>query len=93
MSDVKKTPYAEWLEGMIRQIMEVKPVRMGIVMVAEDGVVLTGYYGDRSHQDIAAMAWHLNMDAIWETVSVNADKLLIMGQDLMESEEDDGDDA
>ena len=88
MDDVKKTPYAEWLEGMIRQIMENKPIRMGIVMVAEDGTTLTGYYGERSPEDIASMAWHLNMDAIWETVSVNADKILLMGQGLMEAEEE-----
>lgn len=91
MDDVKKTPYAEWLEGMIRQIMENKPIRMGIVMVEEDGTVLTGYYGERSPEDIAVMAWHLNMDAIWETVSVNADKILLMGQDLMDAEEEETD--
>lgn len=87
MKNVQETPYARWLEGMIRQIMESKPVRMGMVMVTEDGDTITAYYGDRSSQDIASMAWHMNMDSIWETIGVNADKILQMGADLMEAGE------
>ena len=90
---IQDTPYAEWLEGMIREVLENKPVRIGIVMITEEGTALTGYYGERTPEEMAAMAWHMNMDAVWEMVSVNADKLLIMGQELMESEEDGPDDA
>ena len=90
---IQDTPYAEWLEGMIREVLENKPVRIGIVMITEEGAALTGYYGERTPEEMATMAWHMNMDAVWEMVSVNADKLLIMGQELMEAEEDGPDDA
>lgn len=39
-------PYAEWLEDFIRSIVEMKPVRIGVCAVGENGEVLTGYYGD-----------------------------------------------
>ena len=90
MDNVTKTPYAAWLEGMIREIMEHRPVRMGVVLVMEDGEVLTGYYGDHSPEDIARMAYHLNMDSLWQLIGVNADQIVRMAKE-MEEQEDSGD--
>lgn len=88
MDDVTKTPYAEWLEGMIRGIMEHKPVRMGICMVLENGDAMTGYYGECSPEDMAMMAYHLNMDSIWKVMEVNARQLIEIAQSEEEEESD-----
>lgn len=86
MENVTKTPYAEWLEGMIREIMEHKPVRMGICMVLESGDAMTGYYGECSPEDMAMMAYHFSMDSIWRVLEVNARQLIEMAQEEEDEE-------
>ena len=51
------------LEGVFDSLIFKLTVVMGVVLVMEDGEVLTGYYGDHSPEDIARMAYHLNMDS------------------------------
>ena len=64
--------------------MERKPVRMGVVLVMEDGEVVTGYYGDHSPEDVARMAYHMNTDSIWQLITANADKIMELAQEMME---------
>lgn len=66
--NVTETPYAEWLEGMIRAIMQHQPDRVGVCMLLPDGKVCTGYYGDCYHQDKALMAYNIQLDAIGDAL-------------------------
>lgn len=59
-----------------------KPVRIGVCAVGENGEVLTGYYGDLYPEDKAVMAYHIQTDAIMDTVKANA-------RDIMEAAEED----
>lgn len=68
MDDVKMTPYAEWLEDFIREVMTCKPDRIGVCCMMEDGSRLTGYYGECSPEDKALMGMHLNADAMLDIV-------------------------
>ena len=89
MDDITKTPYAEWLEKLLRDIMKRKPIRMGVVLITADGEAVTGYFGDHSPGDVAEMAWHLHTDAIWEVISANADKIVEMAKEMEEPEDAD----
>lgn len=85
--NVTKTPYAEWLEGMIRTIMEHKPVRMGVCMVLENGEVFTGYYGEHSAEDMAVMAYHIQADSTWKLILANADQIVREAERMGEENE------
>ena len=77
--NVTQTPYAEWLEGMIKAIMDHRPDRVGVCMLLPNGQVCTGYYGECYHQDKALMSYYIGLDAI--------------GDALGPEREEDGDDA
>lgn len=86
VEDVLESPYARWLETMCESVMELKPDVMGVCMLAADGTVLTGYYGDVCPQDKALMAYHLNTDATMDVVMANA-------ADILAAAEEEGEDA
>ena len=87
MMDVTKTPYAEFLENFIRSIMELQPGKIGVCAILPDGSVLTGYYGDCSHQDKAMMGYHFHTDAVMETVEANARRIIEAAEDTQEGED------
>lgn len=70
--DVTQTPYAGWLEELIRMLMEMKPEKIAVAAIATNGEVLTGYYGDCTHVDKAIMGYHMNLDATMDVVEANA---------------------
>lgn len=86
MDDVMNSPYAKWLEGLIQSILENKPVRIGICAVTDDGLVLTGYYGDCCPEDKYVMAYHIHADAFVDVAKANAREILAAAQ---EGDEDD----
>lgn len=88
MEDVTKSAYAEWLEEVIKDIMEYKPERFGICLLLPDGGTYTNYFGDCGHMDKALMGYTMNLDAVMEVVNANA-------KDIVEAaeEEQDGDDS
>lgn len=63
------------MERLIEQLVEMNPVRIGVCVVTKD-TTLTGYYGEICPEDKATMAYHMHMDAVMDTVKVNADQLL-----------------
>ena len=63
------------MERLIEQLVEMKPVRIGVCVVTKDAT-LTGYYGEIHPGDKAMMAYHMHMDAVMDTVKANADQLL-----------------
>ena len=83
-------PYAEWLESFIRSIVEMKPVRIGVCAVGENGEVLTGYYGDLYPEDKAVMAYHIQTDAIMDTVTANAKQIVMAAEENDDDEAEDG---
>lgn len=66
--NVRQTPYAEWLEGMIKAIMDHRPDRVGVCMMLPNGQVCTGYYGECCHQDKALMSYNIGLDAIGDAL-------------------------
>ena len=73
--DVRQSPYAKWLEGFCRQVVEMKPERIGVCVLSES-TVLTAYYGEMCPEDKAVMAYHIQSDAIMDTVMANAKRIV-----------------
>ncbi len=88
MNDVTKSAYAEWLEEFIKDIMEYKPERIGVCMLLPNGGTYSNYFGDCGHMDKALMGYTMNLDAIMEVTTANADQILAAAE-----EEQDGDDS
>lgn len=86
MSDITKTPYASFLEDVIRLIMEQQPAKIVICTLNPDFSMLTGYYGNCDHQDKALLAHQIYSDSILDIVRNNAGMILAAAE-----EEDDED--
>jgi hypothetical protein len=86
VDDVTKSAYAEFLEEVIKGIMENNPVKIGVCCVLPDGSTMTNYFGECYHTDKAIMAHTINLDAIWDVTTANAKEI------LEAAEEQDGDD-
>ncbi len=91
MEDVTKSAYAEWLEEFIKDIMEYKPERIGVCMLLPNGGTYSNYFGDCGHLDKALMGYTMNLDAIMEVTTANADQILAAAESA--EEEQDGDDS
>lgn len=91
MTDVTKSAYAEWLEEVIKDIMEYKPERIGVCMLLPNGGTYSNYFGDCGHLDKALMGYTMNLDAIMEVTTANADQILEAAESA--EEELDGDDS
>lgn len=85
--DVTQTPYAGWLEELIRMLLEMKPEKIAVAAIATNGEVLTGYYGDCTHVDKATMGYHMNLDATMDVVAANAREIIRAAE---EQEDNDG---
>ena len=88
MEDVTKSAYAEWLEDVIKTILEHKPEKICVCMLIQDGSTLTNYFGECYHTEKAIMAHTINLDAIWDVTTANAKEILEAAE-----EEQDGDDS
>lgn len=86
MEDVTKSAYAEWLEELIKNIMELHPEKIGVCALLPDGSTLTQYFGGCFYTDKVVMAYNMTVDAIMDVTKANA-------KDIMEAadEEQDGD--
>ena len=91
MEDVTKSAYAEWLEDFIKDIMEYKPERIGVCMLLPNGGTYSNYFGDCGHLDKSLMGYTMNLDAIMEVATANADTILAAAEEA--EEEQDGDDS
>ena len=87
MEDVTKSVYADWLEEVIKGILESKPEKIGVCCLLPDGSTMTNYFGDCCHTDKAVMGYTMNLDAFWEVTTANAKEILEAAE-----EEQDGDD-
>ncbi len=91
MTDVTKSAYAEWLEEFIKDIMEYQPEIIGVCMLLPNGGTYSNYFGDCGHLDKALMGYTMNLDAIMEVTTANADQILEAAESA--DEEQDGDDS
>jgi hypothetical protein len=91
LEDVTKSAYAEWLEEFIKDIMEYKPERIGVCMLLPNGGTYSNYFGDCGHMDKALMGYTMNLDAIMEVTTANADQILAAAEAA--DEEQDCDDS
>ena len=76
METVTNSKYAEFLEGMCRNILQLKPEKIIVCATLEDGSVMTGSYGDIGPYDMMGMAGHIQADAMFEIMKVNAKEIL-----------------
>lgn len=86
MSDITKTPYAPFLEDVIRTIMEHRPTKIAVVSLNPDTYV-TGYFGDFNQQDKALLAHCIYSDSIIDIVLANA-KMILEAADEEADDED-----
>lgn len=75
----------EWLEGAVKTIFERKVKSMAFVGEAEDGEMLTGYYGADA-QDKAMFASNIQSDVVMDIIEGDAEKIKEL---LREPDEDD----
>ena len=78
--------YAEWLEGFCREVVNHQPEKIGVVLLNSDGTALTGYWGGALAVDKAAMANHIQMDAMLDTVMANAKDVVAAAEEQEEDE-------
>lgn len=87
MDDVTKTPYAGFLEMLCKNVVELKPEKMAVLGLMEDGTSFTATYGDCGPFDMVAMAAHMQADAMMEIVKANARDVIEAAE---EEEDEDG---
>ena len=91
MSDLKKLPYAEWLEQSLRNIIGLPIQSICLLTKTESGEVGTGYY-ECSSLDKLLFASYLNHDAVTDTVNgVLVESGLMDDDDEEDCEEDEED--
>jgi hypothetical protein len=71
--------------------MEYQPERIGVCMLLPNGGTYSNYFGDCGHLDKALMGYTMNLDAIMEVTTANADQILAAAES--DEEEQDGDDS
>ena len=82
--DVTKTPYAGFLEALIKSVMELKPEKIAVTAMMPDGNVMTSAYGDVGPFDLMTMASMMQADAMMEIAKANA-------KDIIKAAEEDED--
>jgi hypothetical protein len=86
MNDITAQPYAEWLEASLRELVELNPRTIGIVVILPDGSTGTQYF-NADNRDRLVMCEAINIDYLEELLRVNADGL----RQILDGEEDQGD--
>ena len=81
--DEKLKPYAQFLEGFAKSLVEYQPDKICVCAFLPGGEILTGYYGDVSSQDKAVMAHNINCDAVLDSIMANA-KMIVQAAEEQE---------
>ena len=84
--DYTTKPYAQWLEEVLPQMVELDPVSIGLVMILPDRTTGTVYF-NADRNDMEVMRRAIGDDSVMEFISVNAD---IIAR-ILSGEEDDED--
>lgn len=90
-TNIEDSPYAEWLEGVCKTVMTLKPDSIGLVATGlGNGMALTAYY-EADAGEKAEMMSHLMSDFIMDIIKNNAEIVRNCVMDA-ENDEDDTDD-
>lgn len=74
--NVMESPYAEFLEDVIRLIMEHQPTKIAVSTLNPDDTYVTGYFGDCNQQDKALLAHSIYSDSVMDIVLANSKMIL-----------------
>lgn len=74
MADIKRQPWAEWMENSMRTIMDIGAESMCIAGKTPDGTVFTGYY-NADATDKAVFAHNIQSDVIMHIIRENIGKI------------------
>ena len=74
--DVRRTPYAKFLEALVKSVVELKPEKIAVTAVMADGAVMTTVYGDCGPFDLMAMAANMQADAMMDIIKANAKSII-----------------
>ncbi len=85
-NNVFDSPYADFLEKLIRDILELKPTKIGIAAILPDECCATTYFGKPCNTDKAVMAFMMEQDAIMDCVYANAKEIIAAAYDDTENE-------
>lgn len=80
MRDVTEQPYAEWLEASLRELVELQPRTIGIVLILPDGSTGTQYF-NADNRDRLIMCEAINIDYLEALIRVNIDHIREMLED------------
>ena len=78
--------YGEFLETVIKDILETQPENIAVVFFSDDGEAHTHYFGTCYPAEVGQMAWQLNADACLTLTQENAGLIL----EAAEQEDEDG---
>ena len=74
--DERLEPYAGWLEGFLGALVALKPSKIGVVMLMEDGRTLTSFFGNVGTGEKGMMAYHIAADAFKDELLANAAEII-----------------
>ena len=82
---IENTPYAQWLEESVKNILDFRPDAMCLVATRQsDGLALTGYYNS-GPREMSSFLHHVGSDLIMEVIENNIAHI----KGMMEEEDDD----
>ena len=87
MDSMASLPYIEWLEDVLKEIVETNPRAISVEMVQEDNTTSTRYYNMTTF-DRALVIATIQEAQIMDTIADNREAILEI---LSEEEEDDDD--
>lgn len=79
--DEKLKPYAQFLEGFAKNLVDYQPDKFCVCVLLPDGEILTGYFGHMNTQDKALAAHTINCDAVLDSVMANAKMIVQAAED------------
>lgn len=87
-NDITEQPYSEWLEDALHDLVELRPVTIGIALILPDGSTATRYYNADS-RDLTIMRESFQLDWLSRVLEANADKI----KELLNGEENEHDET
>lgn len=72
--EIKKLPYAEWLEETLQNVIKFNPSRIALVAINDEGKALTAYH-KCGWTDLFTASGTLYSDGIWLQIEDNVSML------------------
>lgn len=81
MDDNGMAQYGEFLESLVRAVLELKPETILVQAIGKDGSAFTAAYGDVGPFDMLRFASHMQADAMVDIVKANARDILAAAEE------------